>query len=68
MSRSRAPEVDSRCVHRWRRSDGEEPTVSVSSYGFLVRAAWFAVAIRLTYWFGFAVNRGARRPSIKIKV
>ena len=41
------------------QTNGQEPIVSVSSYGFLVHAAWFAVAITLTYWFWF--RRQSRR-------
>jgi hypothetical protein len=40
------------------QTNREEPTVSVSSYGFLIHAAWFAIAVALTYWFWF--RRGRR--------
>jgi hypothetical protein len=39
------------------QTNGEEPTVSASSYGFLIHAAWFAIAVALTYWFWFRRRR-----------
>jgi hypothetical protein len=43
------------------QTNDDEPTVSFSSYGFLIDVAWFAIAVALTYWFWF--RRGRRRDA-----
>lgn len=43
------------------QTNEEEPTVSLSSYGFLTHVAWFAIALALTYWFWF--RRGRHRDA-----
>jgi len=39
------------------QTNREEPTVSVSSHGFLLHAAWFAIAVAITCWFWFPRQR-----------